>query len=196
MSKIATLPKNYSAEHIFTMYAERLVADNPGWYTRVHKSHNKGHVFNEKRELVITYKKFKNILSELNKEFGKALINGYTVDLLNSLGCLYVARIKRNANIARINHVASSKRKKELIAKGEDISDVSKWKIYYTDDEYIRLKHFRPNTKNKQYHGLQFYRFMPAKGANGLRRKISTAVNTRQVSIAIYPLIQPTNVNI
>lgn len=184
-NKVSTTPNNFSTEHIYRFYVESLLIDHPTW-TSKRKGHiAKGEVFNEEGKLVISYKTFKTVLAAVNTTFGEKLIKGYVMDLLNKLGDLYIARIERNPNNLKLNYLESKRLKKKLAEEGEELTETN-WRVYYTDDEYIRLKHHKPGFLRN----LRFYHFKTAGGQNGYRRKMSRDIQATPTLKALYPLIR------
>jgi len=184
-NKVSTKPNNFSTEHIYKFYIEGLLLDHPSYKAKRQGHIANGIVFDENGKEVINYKKFKITLATINSTFGDKLIRGYVMDLLNKLGDLYIARIERNPNNLKLNYLESKRLKKQRLADGEEITDTN-CRVYYTDDEYIRLKHHKPaNLRN-----LRFYHFKTAGGPKGYRRKMSREIQANTSLKALFPLIK------
>lgn len=132
----------------------------------------------------MTYKLYKEVISLFSTLAGEKLIKGYSIDI-SPLGNIYIARIKRNFNKPRLNRPESFKLRKELKVSGELTKE--NWRIYYTDDEFIKLMwHQTSATRN-----IIFYQFKPAGGqpGKGFRSTMSREINSNPNLKALYPYI-------
>ncbi len=186
-NKVSTKPSNFSTEQIFKYFVDELILKHPYWIIRRKGHLAEGEVITENGEVYIDYKQFKNILAATNKAFGEKLIKGCTVNLLNGLGDVYIARIERNPNNLKVNYHESNRLKKKLQEEGVELTNTN-WKVYYTDEEYIKLKHHKPTVLRN----IQFYHFKPAGGPTGFRRKFAREIMTNAGLKALYPLIKRT----
>lgn len=177
-TKVSTRPKTFSAQDIYVFYAEKYLQNNPECYSRYYCGKH-GKIFNKDGELVMSYKKFKEILTHLNITIGDFLIDGYKLKLTHGLGYLYLARMEANPNNRNINYNETKRIRKQLAEQGKN----EKVTVYYTEDEYLRLKYHKPSyTRN-----LMFYQFSPASGPSGFKLKFSHSYNKTRRSL--YPFI-------
>ena len=138
MSKISVLPKNFSVQDSYQIYVKNLLKNNST--LKGERKHNmvNGIIYNEDKTVKIDYKLYKKILCLYYIKAGIKLIYGYAIDLLHDLGRLFIVRIERNPNNPRLNRGASYQLRKKLTLSGELKED--NWKIFYTDEDYVRLK--------------------------------------------------------
>lgn len=186
MSKIATKPKTFSVQDSYEEYTKKLISKNPFLVGKRKYSIANGEVtYSIDNKLYIDYKKYKRVIASFCIKAAIRLLNGYTIDLLNGLGYLYICRIGRNPNNPKLNKGESYKLKKELTAAGTVTDD--NWKVFYTDDEYIRLKW----SKTSYIRNLLFYTFTPAGGqvGKGFRQQMSRAITANPSFKALYPFI-------
>lgn len=187
MSKIATKPKTFSVGHSYQHYAEKLLKTDLSLKGVRAFNQKYGKILKEDGTTYIDYPTYKKILSMYYIKAGVRLINGYTIDLLNQLGCLFILRIGRSPSKLRLNRVVSFKRLKELRAEGRTDIKPEEWRTYYTDDEYIRLKWFKPSFVRN----IKFYTFSPANGqpGKGFKQLMSRTISSNPSLLALYPFV-------
>lgn len=188
-----TTSTTLSAHDVFKAYAQKLVKENPELKIRSHNGVSSYLVVKPDKTVLIDFKTFKQVLALYNTKAGTKLINGYSINLLNGLGYLYVARIKRSL-IAKpkLNKGLSYKLRKELLEKGELTRD--NWKRYYTDDDYVKVMWFKPSYTRANVAGFDnviFYKFLPAGGnkGKGFKQRLSVSIRHKSELLALYPYI-------
>lgn len=187
MSKVATKPKTFSAIQSYHAYAEKLLREDLSLKGVRAYNQKYGKILKEDGTIYIDYKRYRKILSLYFIKAGIKLIQGYTVDLLHQLGHLYILRIGRSPNKLRLNRVASFNKLKELKASGKLDIKPEDWRTYYTDDEYIRLKWFKPS----YIRNIKFYTFSPANGqpGKGFKQTMSRTISSNPSLLALYPFV-------
>lgn len=186
-SKIATKPKTFGPIQSYTYFVTTLLKERLDLKGKRAFNQQYGIVSEESGKVYIDYKLYKKILSLYFMKAGARLINGYTVDLLNTLGCLFILRIGRNPENLRLNRTDSFKKLKQLKATGRTDIRQEEWKSYYTDDEYIRLKWFKPSFVRN----IKFYTFSPANGqpGKGFKQLMSRTISSNPRLLALYPFV-------
>lgn len=185
MSKIATKLGIYSAGDMYQLFVKDLLIENPTYTAKRWKHIANGIVLNGDKE-VITYTKYKDILSRYNKKAADKVIHGYTLDLYNRLGNLFVARVERPAGNKRIDHASSKKLKKRLEEEGT-LTETN-WLVYYNDDDFIMAVWHKGN---RQLTGIRLYNFKAAYGqvGKGFRRILSKTYQNNPYLKALYPFL-------
>jgi hypothetical protein len=100
----------------------------------------------------------------MHKKATASIINGYSYDLLNGMGYLFVIRKERRPDSPRLNRNASYKLRKELKEKGTLTEH--NWKIFYQEDDYCKTHWFKPSTRfirSKYCPDIKIYSFKPVK---------------------------------
>lgn len=191
MSKIATKPKIFSAQQSYEEFAKTLIKTDLTLKGVRKYSVTNGEVLKEDGSVYIDYKKYKKILASFCIKAAVKLLNGYTIDLLNGLGYLYICRIGRNPNNPKLNRGESYKLRKEFKEANTLTSD--NWKVYYTDEEYVRVKW----AKTSFIKNVMFYTFSPAGGqmGKGFRKVMSRTITANPSLKALYPFIPYKPVN-
>lgn len=183
--KHSTKPKIFSVRHSYEDYGKKLIREDLSLKGKRDNGVANGIITKEDGSIYITYKLYKKILAAFFIKAAAKLLNGYAIDLLNGLGDLYICRIGRNPNNQKLNKGESYKLRKQLKATNTLTDD--NWKIYYTDDEYIRLKWHKPSN----IHNIMFYTFSPAGGQSGkgFRQLMSRSIVATPTLKALYPFI-------
>ena len=158
---------------MYLFMVQQLLEENPNLKTRTNKRGRDTVCDKETNEVLFSYKQFKEIQVEYNKQCGQALIHGYCIDLLNGLGYVEPLVIERSPYSKRINQGATSKLKKKL--KAENRWDGKNHIVYYTDEEYISLYW----KKNYPIRNAEVYKFKPTRGKVGLANLLSDANQAR-----------------
>jgi len=188
INKISTDPTRVttSALDMYYMYANRLIEKDPTLSLRAWKYITDGEIINKEGKVVINYRQFKEILSAYNRKAGDRVIKGYTLDLLNGLGNLFMARIQRPTNSNRIDYGTSKKLRAKLEAEGK-LTDTN-WLVPYTDDDFIMLLWHKSNKKQP---GAHIYKFKVAGGKPGtsFKSSISMANKLNPHLKAFYPFL-------
>lgn len=192
MSKVGTKLGTFGAVDMYHYYVKLLLIENPTYTAKRWKHIDKGNVFNEKGDLVIDYTTYKKILSLYNKKAAEHIIQGYTLDLLNGLGNLFIARVERPANSKRMNMGASNALKKRLEAEGT--LTATNWIVYFVDDDFISSIWHKGN---RSVINIRLYQFKAAAGqiGKGFMHSISKAVRNNPVLKAIYPYLPTKRLN-
>lgn len=160
---------------IYREYAKKLLIDNPEYWGKYANRIQNFYVYrnyNGVPQLVISYTRFKMILSEWFKGATAYIINGYRLQLGNKLGYIAGRRVERNHGNKQVNWEASeAKWKKTGIRKGP---------VYWTDDEWVRVGWKKTDAIKNGY----LYRFSPAEGnksKKGFKQEFSTANKADQL---------------
>lgn len=187
-SKISTniTAVSTSALDMYYLYAKGLIEKDPTLKLKNWTYVTNGEVVDKDGKSVINYRQFKDILSLYNKKAGEKIIKGYTLDLLNGMGNLFLARIQRPSNSGRIDYATSKKLKKKLEAEGK-LTDTN-WLVPYTDDDFIMLMWHKSNHKQP---GMHIYKFKTAGGKPGssFRSAIGTANKANPLLKVQYPYL-------
>jgi len=148
--------KTYTLHDMYRYYTQKVLAKNPGFYTKSDKFvRKKGIVFimNQRGEVYMSYALFRNIIERVNKKACIELTRGETYDLGTDLGYLRARTIERDFSKPSINIIAT------MLYRREHPED-KETKIYYTDDYYCRIAWHKTGTmKNKSV-----YEFKPCYG--------------------------------
>ncbi len=191
MSKPATKLVNYSTIDAYTLYASKLLADNPTYKSKFQRSIKYEFIYDGDK-LVMSYKIFKTVIASFNRKAGQAIKHGYSIDLGNGLGYLFVVRIERSPNGKQVLNKGESKK---LYAKLKADGTLTKenWKVFHSDEEYIKLHWFKPSF-TRATHGLPewtFYKFKTAGGqpGKGFRQELSRDIMINPSLKALYPFI-------
>lgn len=186
MSKVSTKPKTFGQIQSYAFYINKLLKEDLS--LRGYRAYNQpyGRIITEDNKIKIDYPTYKKILALYYIKAGVKLINGYTVDLMHNLGCLFILRRQRNPANPRLDRVISSRKYKELKASGKPFTNTD-WMTFYTDDEYIRIKW----AKAHYHRNIRFYKFSPANGqaGKGFKQIMSRAISSNKSLLALYPFI-------
>lgn len=187
MSKVATKPKTFTAVDSYNFYSEKLLKENLDLKGVRAYGRKYGKILKEDNTIYIDYPTYKKILALYFIKAGIKLIHGYTLDLLHQLGCLFILRIGRNPANLTLNRVESFRRRKELKAQGRVDIKPEEWRTYYTDDEYVRLKWFKPSFVRN----IKFYTFAPAGGqpGKGFKQLMSRSISSNRSLLSLYPFV-------
>lgn len=187
MSKIATKPATLTAIQSYDEYSRSLLENNISLRGERAYRLTFGKIYNEDGSLYISYKIYKKILSLYFIKCGIKLIGGYSINLLSGLGALYLMRQGRNPSAKpRLNRGESFKLKRQMEEDKEEITK-DNWKVYYTDDEFMRTNWHKPSfVKN-----LIFYKFCPAGGqpGKGFKQTMSRTISSNPSLLALYPFV-------
>lgn len=187
-------PKTFSAMDMWKYHISKLQKENDKLKTKSENGVAKCKLVDENGNVVADYKTFKKVIALHNIKCATKLIHGYTINLNSGLGYLFVARIERSLTAKpRLNRGESFKLRAKLKAEGTLTED--NWRIYYNDDDYIKLKWFRPSynrARDTRMQNIIFYKFLPAGGqsAKGFRQTLSREVRTNPSLKALYPFIK------
>ena len=186
MCKTSTKLETVSAQDMYQVFVRDYLKDNPTYIAKRWKHIANGEIFNSEGKKIFSYTKYKEILSLYNKRAGEKIIKGYTLDLLNGLGNLFVARIERPTNNKRLNILASKELKKKLEAEGKLTAE--NWKVPYVDDDFIMVMWHKGNGQMRNIH---LYKFKTAGGqpGKGFRHLLSHSVIVNPLLKSIYPFL-------
>lgn len=192
--KVSTKPATLSVHHMYALYANRLLATGKYIGKRTAKytwSIPNNAIFDkETGKEVMNYKLFKRVIALYNLYAGESLIKGYTLNLLNGLGNIFIARKERDPNIQSLNQHESRK----LYAKLKEEGTLTKhnWKVFYTDNEFITTVWHK---ERKSLRNILFYKFVPAGGqpGKGFRAKVSKSIFANPMLKGLYPFIPHTS---
>lgn len=195
MLKPIVKPKTYSTIDAYNLYIKNLVKANPTY--AIKNPNGKTRIVKDaKGNIVSTYQEFKSVVSLFNKKAGKKLKLGFSIDLLNGLGYLFIIRIERNPNKLRLNKGASYKLRKELEANGTLTKN--NWLVYHADEFYIKLQWYKIafsyiNKQNTE--DLRLYAFKAAGGNNGYRQSMGRELVTNKGLAGLYPYVTRDQIN-
>jgi hypothetical protein len=184
VEKLQILDKKKS---YFTKDTEQIYIKNREIYDAKQRIKHLEQVDGSTEQVVITEKKFKEVIESYNQKVLDRLINDAAViNMKANLGFLYIQRVERgpgpNGNDKSLrmpNWGESYKRRDELISKGltpknQDNPDGEPWIIYFDDEYFIRFAWSRRNGACRvKNHG--FYHFIAARGTNGAKRQLAKA---------------------
>lgn len=134
-----------------------------------------------KEILLLDFYKFREVIYSYNKEAVNQMIQGETINLNESLGYVYVLKIKR-PNKA-INWEESLAYKQELLDSGKTIKDSDNpegknWLVYFNNNYYLRWawkkKNMACRVKNNSVYGF-YPTASSSKGVAGTRRQLADA---------------------
>lgn len=185
--KIATKPKTFGVRDAYLDYAESVLVAHPELKGSRAYSLTNGVIKRVDGTVYTDYKIFRKIISLYYIKAGVRLINGYTLDLGSGLGDVFLLRQERNPlSKPRLNRGESFKLKKLLKEKGQEVTK-DNWKVYYTDDEFIKTAWFRPSFVRN----LEFYKFSPANGqpGKGFKQLMSRTVTSNPNMLILYPFL-------
>jgi hypothetical protein len=184
-------PKTYSTIDAYNLYIKNLVIDNRNY--RIANPNGKTKVVkDETGKIVENYTQYKKVIAAFNKKAGIKMVEGYSVDLLNGLGFLFIIRVERGASKPRLNRGESFKLRKKLEANGTLTDD--NWRVYYDDEDFIMVTWFKPSytiVNNDNMKDFKLYKFKVADGTNGkgLKKYISREVVAKPHLKFIYPFV-------
>ena len=118
---------------------------------------------------------FIDICSEFNINIIEELLEGYEFNMQNNLGTLSIRRVERDPRTPQINWGETTKYKKELLEKGEELFNNltgkgEKWHIYYVDKYYYKYHWTKSRAKIKN---KTAYRFDATRGVKGNKEKLT-----------------------
>ncbi len=192
MSKPIVKPVNRVTKDAYAAYAKKLLLENPTYTVKKYKDIIYEQILDADGKIVMSYKIFKTVASGFNKKAGDYIINGYSLDLMNRMGCLFIVRIERGPNAKkRLNRGESFKLRRTLKEAGTLTAD--NWRVYYNDEEYVKMHWYKPAFAQvpDKLIDFKFYKFTPAGGTagNGFRLKMSREVSTNPGLKSLYPFV-------
>jgi hypothetical protein len=187
-------PKTHYLKDIWEWYALKMLAANPTWcgvykdkiqnyyiYAKFVNSDNKKRV-----EEVMSYKKFKLIVTSMFEMAKDRIIQGEALQLSNSLGVIFAKRVDRDHSKKVINYA-----KTKLYPKvwSEEKQRMVRSKIvYFTNDDWCRIGWRK---LNKALRNLGVYEFDPttgdSKGKKGFKQMFAEALKKNPSLKFKYP---------
>lgn len=139
---------------------------------KIHNAKDMYRAFLKKNpDTIISYRMFKQIISEFNKKASQKILEGKTLWLGNKLGNIRIKRIQRNNfNRPAIDWGETNKLKQQGINKH----------VYFTDNNYFRWfwEKARCQVPNKSV-----YKFVPSGGPAGNRRALVNLLNNDEFAM-------------
>lgn len=146
---------NKTTKEVYEAYAKKLLDQHLSWWGVFGQKIQNFRLYKKEGTRIVemmSYPRFKKIISEYYKGAKEYIINGRALELGHRLGYLAGARVERNFNKKTPDW---GKTRKMWEAKGE-----KKGLIYHVDDEWLRVAWF----KGYKVRNERLYRFTPAEG--------------------------------
>jgi hypothetical protein len=166
-------PKVHRVMDMYKVYAQKLLADNPEYWSKYNYSLKISNytIFrkeNSKVLEVMSYPLFKKILQVYFTQAKEIIIMGGEVNLGNQLGCIAPRRVERNFKNKQVNFAATAKQPKDDKGKPTKI-------IYYMEEDWCRIGW----SKGGGVKNIMFYKFEPTPGdmrGGGFKYEFSQAL--------------------
>lgn len=186
--------KMYVIKDIWVNYVQKLLVENPEWWTRHEKGTPHYRLYRKQGTRVIevnNYGRFRQTLELYFMKARMAIINGEAINMTNGVGKICAKRVERDFRKERQRRINWQKTKQQpLVWSEEKQKMVYKTKVYYTTDDWCRIGWM----KSKKVQNETVYQFSPTRpnsaGTSGFVREFIEALN-RDPLLKFKYLYQP-----